>query len=90
MTMMKHINLYAFYVYSIILARQRPDASTTQVARMHSSAIQILHFSFEMSKINTKIWLICCDLLHKNFNVAYFGKELPLGVVHACTLRVYV
>lgn len=84
MTMMKHINLYAFCIQHHTSTTTARLHRTTQVARMHSSAIQILHFSFEMSKINTKIWLICCDLLHKNFNVAYFGKELPLGVVHAC------
>lgn len=43
-----------------------------------------------MSKINTKIWLMCCDLLHKNFMHAYFGKELPLGVDTQQATRTHI
>lgn len=65
------------------------DMHVAQVDEMHSSAIQILHFSFcENIYVHTlhmyiykNIWLMCCDLLHKNWK----GASLRRG---KCTQAV--
>lgn len=83
MMMMKHTNLYELYMVTAM----HDDTSGRNALKCNTNTA----FKFEMSKINTKIWLMCCDLLHKNFMLyAHFGKELPLGVEKQVYASIYI